>query len=124
MRAWNDAVVTRADERAAKLIARDAIVIGAGGAEQVLRTPEDAVAWTRTLPCAGLVRKLQTHQDIVTVTFLLGNREAGTCAAAGGTLTAEFEVRDRRIVFFRELSRAAAPAPAPAAAPTKTPSGG
>ena len=99
-------------------------MIGAGGAEQVLRTPEDAVAWTRALPCAGLVRKLQTHQDIVTVTFLLGNREAGTCAAAGGTMTAEFEVRHRRIVFFRELSRTAAPVAAPAAAPAPAASGG
>ena len=105
-------MVTRADDRAAKLLAVGAIVIGAGG-EQVLRTREEALAWTRTLPCAGLVRKIQTHQDIVTATFVLGDREAGSCAAAGGTMTAEFEVRHRRIVFFRELSRSAAP---PAAA--------
>ena len=112
VRAWNDAVVSRADDRAAKLLAAGAIVIGAGG-EQVLRTREEALAWTRALPCAGLVRKIQTHQDIVTATFVLGDREAGSCAAAGGTMTAEFEVRHRRIVFFRELSRSAAP---PAAA--------
>ena len=106
-------MVSRADDRAAKLFASGAIVVGADGAAQVLRTREDAVTWTRALPCAGLVRKIQTHQDIVTATFVLGDREAGSCAAAGGTLTAEFEVRHRRIVFFRELSRSAAP---PAAA--------
>ena len=105
-------MVSRADDRAAKLFASGAIVIGADGAEQVLRTREEAVTWARALPCGGLVRKLQTHKDIVTVTFLLENREAGSCAAAGGTMTAEFEVRHRRIVFFRELSRSAAPAPA------------
>ena len=118
VRAWNDSVVTRADDRAAKLFAPGAIVVGAGGAEQVLRTPEDAIAWSRALPCDGLVRKIQTHQDIVTVTFLLGNREAGSCAAAGGTMTAEFEIRHKRIVFFRELSRTAAPPPAPTPAPS------
>lgn len=96
-------MVSRADDRAAKLLAAGAIVIGAGG-EQVLQTREEAVAWTRALPCAGLVRKIETHQDIVTATFLLGDRETGSCAARGGTMTAEFEVRHNRIVFFRQLS--------------------
>ena len=73
-----------------------------------MKTSFDAVAWMRTLPCAGLVKTIQTHQDIVTATFVLGDREAGSCAARGGTMTAEFEVRDNRIVAFRQLSSSAA----------------
>ena len=104
MRAWSDAVNSGDDARAAKLLARGAIVVE-GASEQVLYTPADAERWSRAQPCGGLVRTLETNRDIVTVTFLLGDRGApGSCAAAGGTLTAEFEVRHKRIVFFRRLS--------------------
>ena len=104
MRAWSDAVNSGEDARAATLLARGAVVIE-GASEQVLHTPADAERWSRTQPCGGLVRTLRTHRDIVTVTFLLGDRGTpGSCAAAGGTLTAEFQVLHKRIVFFRRLS--------------------
>ena len=109
MRAWNDGVTTAQDDRAAKLIARNAVVID-GGKEQVLHDIAEAAAWNRSRPCAGLVRALTTHRDIVTVTLLLGDRAKGSCAARNGTSTVEFEVRGNRIVFIRTLYSTPAPA--------------
>jgi hypothetical protein len=112
VRAWNDGVTTGQDDRAAKLIARDAVVID-GASERVLHDVTAAAAWNRSLPCAGLVRKLTTHRDIVTVTLLLGDRSQGSCAARNGTRTLEFEVRNNKIVFVRTLASTPAPAGAP-----------
>lgn len=103
VRAWSDAVNTAENERAAKLFAGGAITV-VGATERSLHTREEAIAWTAALPCAGLVRKLATHQDIVTVLFLLGDRERGSCAARNGTATIEFEVRHNKIVFYRQLA--------------------
>ena len=109
VRAWNDGVATAQDDRAATLFARDAVVID-GDEEQVLDGLAAAAAWNRSRPCAGLIRKLTTHRDIVTVTLLLGDREEGSCAARNGTSTLEFEVHSNKIVFIRMLSSTPAPA--------------
>lgn len=103
VRAWGDAIATGEDERAAKLLARGAIVIQ-GDRERTLRTEADAIAWNAEISCAASVRKITTHQDIVTATYRLGHREPGSCKAAGGTLISEFEVRGEKIVFYRELA--------------------
>lgn len=102
VRAWGDAVATGEDERAAKLLARGAIVIQ-GDSELTLRTEEEAIAWNAGISCAASVRRITTHHDIVTATYRLGHREPGSCKAAGGTLISEFEVRGEKIVFYREL---------------------
>lgn len=109
VRAWNDGVTTAQDDRAATLFARDAVVLD-GDQEQVLHDIPAAAAWNRSRPCAGLVRTLTTHRDIVTVTLLLGDRAKGSCAARNGTSTMEFEVRGNKIVFIRMLSSTPAPA--------------
>jgi hypothetical protein len=103
VRAWGDAVATGEDERAATLLAPGAIVIQ-GDRELTLRTEEDAIAWNAEISCAAGVRKITTHQDIVTVTYRLGHREPGSCQVPGGTLISEFEVRGEKIVFYRELA--------------------
>lgn len=104
VRAWSDAVNTGENERAADLLGRGAIVIQ-GAREQVLSTQADAVAWNHGLTCTSEVVRIQTHRDIVTTTFRLGDRgDEGSCATAGGTATVEFEVRHDRIVFLRQLS--------------------
>lgn len=117
VRAWSDAVNTGDDARAASQLARGAIVI-ANGRTLTLKTAADAEAWSRSLRCAGIVRSLATHKDIVTVTFLLSDRGTITCPGAGGTATDEFEVRSRRIVFFRQLSSTPPGAPLPPASTT------
>lgn len=112
VRAWSDAVNSGDYARAGKLLADGAVVIE-GDSEQLLRTREDAERWSRSRPCGGLVQTITTHRDIVTATFLLSDRGApGGCAAAGGTLTAEFQVRRKLIVFFRRLSGSPPPAAA------------
>jgi hypothetical protein len=111
VRAWSDAVNTGENDRAASQLGRGAIVIQ-GADERVLHTQADAVAWNQALPCASLVMKIQTHKDIVTATFRLGDRGVkGSCAAAGGTATIEFEVRHNLIVFLRQLSSTPPPSP-------------
>ena len=120
VRAWSDAVNTGQDERAAQLLAKGAIAIR-GTSETVLRDEAQATAWNQAQRCAGLPQKVQTHADIVTVTFALRDREQGSCTARGGTATWEFEVRKGRIVFLRLLAAApAAHLPAAAPAPATT----
>jgi hypothetical protein len=111
IRAWGDAVATGDDVRAAKLFAEDAIVVEPV-AERVLESVEDATAWNKSLRCAGRIKNITTHGDIVTATFVLGDRAEGSCAVRGGTTTTEFEVRANKIVFVRELSSTPAPAAA------------
>lgn len=113
VRAWSDAVNMGEDESAAKLLARGAIVVE-GTRETVLGTTAEAVAWNEARRCGGLPQKVQTHADIVTVTFRLEHRTEGSCADHGASATYEFEVRKGRILFLRRLALT----PAPAAAAT------
>lgn len=110
VRAWGDAVATGDDVRAAKLFAEDAIVVERTS-ERVLDSVDAATAWNKSLHCAGRVKSITTHGDIVTATFVLEDRTKGSCSARGGTTTTEFEVRANKIVFVRELSNAPAPPP-------------
>lgn len=104
VRAWGDAVNSGDNERAAKLLADDAIIVW-GAEDRVLREEADAVAWNAARRCSGLVQSITTHGDIVTATFQLDHRrDRGSCPTAGGTETVEFEVRRKHIVFLRRLA--------------------
>ncbi len=92
------------NEAAAKLFAQGAEVIQ--GRSFVLETEEEATFFNASLPCSGEIVELESDGDTVTATFRLGNRETSPCDAPGAEATAQFRVRDGKIVLWQQLPSA------------------
>ena len=107
-RAWSEALNAGDNEAAADLFAVGARIQQAG---LVLRvsTREVAAAWNASLPCAGEIVELETEGDVATATFVLSDRKTSACDAPGGRATAEFTVRDGKIVLWRQTDGEEAP---------------
>jgi len=102
VRAWSEALNTGDDEAAADLFAPGAEVIQ-GDARARLQTRADAVLFNRSLPCSGRIVRVQSDEDGVTATFLLGDRPQSACDAPGVEVRAFFRVADGKITLWHQL---------------------
>lgn len=102
VRAWSVALNKGDNEAAAALFATDAEVIQ-GPLDVRLHTRRIAVAFNESLPCAGVISDLVRDGDVVTATFVLGQRPGVACDGPGQRATATFTVRNGKIVVWRQL---------------------
>jgi limonene-1,2-epoxide hydrolase len=110
VRAWSKALNAGQNDRAADLFASGAEVVQ-DGSEIRLRGHRDAVDFNRALPCSGRIVELRTRGNLVTATFVLGDRESSRCDGPGQRARAVFRVRGGKIVLWHQL-------PGPATVPT------
>jgi hypothetical protein len=103
VRAWSRALNAGDNEAAADLFADGARVLQ-GDRTIRLATHADAVAFNASLPCSGTIVSLESGEDTVTATFVLGDRPASACDAPGATAAAAFELdEDGKIVRWEQL---------------------
>ncbi len=102
VRAWSEALNTGNDEAAADLFAPGAEVIQ-GDLRGRLRTRSDAVRFNRSLPCSGRIVRVESEEDGVTATFLLGDRPRSACDAPGVEVRAYFRVEKGKITLWHQL---------------------
>jgi hypothetical protein len=98
------------DDEAADLFAPGARVVQ-GDRLFVLRTHRDAVNWNAGLPCSGRVVSIKRRGDLVTATFLLGERPHHLCDGPGAEATAVFRIRDGKIVLWHQAGAQPPPQP-------------
>jgi len=67
--------------------------------------------WNRGLPCSGTIVALETKGDVVTATFLLGDRPRHSCDAPGVKAETVLAVRDGKIVLWHEIASEGVPTP-------------
>jgi hypothetical protein len=100
-RAWSAALDRNDNEAASRLFADGAQVVQGG--ELDLRSHQDFVRWTASLPCGGTITSVsQTRADEVIVTFRLTERPRHACDAPGADAAAIFRVRDGKIVLWHQ----------------------
>ncbi len=102
VRAWSEALNTGDDEAAADLFAPGAEVIQ-GNARGRLRTHAEAVLFNRSLPCSGRIVRVESKEDGITATFLLGDRPRSACDAPGVEVRAFFRVANGKITLWHQL---------------------
>jgi hypothetical protein len=101
IRGWTEAMYRGDYDKAARYFATDAIV------QQVetifLRTHEDALAWTRSLPCRAKVTGVKREKNgVLLASFDLFPGVRGTCPE-GGNARVRFFIRGGKIETFRQL---------------------
>jgi limonene-1,2-epoxide hydrolase len=110
VRAWSAALNRNDNAAAARLFAPNARIIQ-GPLDARLTTPQLALAFNASLPCAGRITRITVKGDRATATFVLGHRPKHTCSATKGEKAAAvFVVRNGKIVLWEEV-------PVPAGAP-------
>jgi limonene-1,2-epoxide hydrolase len=103
VRAWSHALNEGDNETAAKLFAKDAMVIQ-GTKHLKLHALRDAIAWNAGLPCAGELLQIENNGDESTATFRLYNRPKSECDGPGGLASAVFTVKRGKIVVWRQIA--------------------
>jgi hypothetical protein len=69
-----------------------------------LTSPQLALAFNASLPCAGKIVRITVSGNRATATFVLGHRPKHTCQAAPGEKAAAvFVVRGGKIVLWEEV---------------------
>jgi limonene-1,2-epoxide hydrolase len=111
VRAWSKALNANHNDAAARLFARNALVIQ-GGLELLLKTHTLAREFNASLPCAGRIVRIQVHGNRAVATFVLGKRPKHTCDGPGQKAAALFVVRRGKIVLWEQVP---VPAPGPTA---------
>jgi len=106
IRGWNDAVNAGDFDRAGDYFERGATVEQQG--EIKLNTPDDAEAFSRSLPCRSDVTDVDSEDGSSIAAFRLREGRDGDCAA-GGTARVRFVIRDGKIREWRQLPEAPAP---------------
>src|SRR3954447_22176481 len=109
VRRWSQALNSNDNQAAAELFARRARVVQPG--VDVRLTPQLAVAFNASLPCAGKITRIQRHGNRVVATFVLGERPRHRCDAPGVKAAALFVVKNGLIVLWQQV-------PVPADTPT------
>jgi len=103
VRAWSSALNANHNEAAARLFAPNARVVQ-GPLDARLTSPQLALAFNASLPCAGRIVRLTVKGDRATATFVLGHRPRHTCnAPRGEKAAAVFLVRAGKIVLWEEV---------------------
>ena len=102
VRAWSEALNSGDNEAAADLFAANATVMQPGYIER-FRSRDDAIAFNRSLPCAGEIVELKVEDNQVLATFLLGDRPASPCDGPGQQAMAIFVVEDGKIVVWQQV---------------------
>jgi limonene-1,2-epoxide hydrolase len=112
VRAWSAALNRNDNAAAAKLFAPNARILQ-GPLDARLTSPQLALAFNASLPCAGRIVRITVKGTRATATFVLGHRPKHKCTAAPGEKAAAvFDVRDGKIVLWEEV-----PVPAKSGAP-------
>jgi limonene-1,2-epoxide hydrolase len=115
VRAWSAALNRNDNAAAAKLFAPNAHIIQ-GPLDGRLTTPQLALAFNSSLPCAGKIIRLTIKGNQAVATFVLGHRPKHTCTAAHGEKAAAlFVVRNGKIVLWEEVAVPAAKSGGPPA---------
>jgi hypothetical protein len=107
VRAWSAALNSDDNEGAAALFATGAHAIQ-GPYDVTLTSHQMAVEFNAALPCAGKIVQLQRDGNVVTATFVLGNRPGSRCDGPGQTATAAFTVQDGKIAVWEQVPEAKA----------------
>jgi len=103
VRAWSKALNANDNEAAGGLFAKNARVIQ-GPLDVRLTTPQLALAFNSSLPCAGRIVRITVKGERATATFVLGHRPNHTCTAKHGERAAAvFVVRDGKITLWEEV---------------------
>jgi SnoaL-like protein len=103
VRAWSAALNRNDNASAALLFAPNARIIQ-GPLDVRLTSPQLALAFNSSLPCAGRITRITVKGDRATATFVLGKRPKHTCNATKGEKAAAlFVVRDGKIVLWQEV---------------------
>jgi limonene-1,2-epoxide hydrolase len=114
VRAWSTALNANDNAAAAKLFAPNARILQ-GPLNARLTSPQLAVAFNASLPCAGRITRITVTGDRATATFVLGHRPRHTCTAARGEKAAAvFVVRAGKIVLWEQVPVPKAPGGVPA----------
>jgi hypothetical protein len=104
---WSQAINGGDDEAAAKLFAKDAVVIQ-DGQRLTLATGADALAFNASLPCGAKVVGKTTEKGDVTTTFTLTRRPGHMCDGTGQAVVTLFTVVDGKITLWHQLPSGAA----------------
>jgi limonene-1,2-epoxide hydrolase len=103
VRAWSAALNRNDNAAAARLFAPNARIIQ-GPLDARLSTPQLALAFNASLPCAGRITRITVKGNRATATFVLGHRPRHTCSATKGEKAAAvFVVRNGKIVLWEEV---------------------
>jgi len=103
VRRWSAALNANDNASAALLFAPNARVLQ-GPLDVRLTTPQLAVAFNASLPCAGRITRITTKGNRATATFVLGHRPKHVCRAKPGEKAAAlFVVRGGKIVLWEEV---------------------
>jgi len=100
--AWTKALDGGDDAAAAKLFAKDAIVVQAGR-RLTLAGQAEALSFNASLPCGATVVSEQTAGSEVTATFTLTSRPGHRCDGTGQSAVTVFEVSGGKITLWHEL---------------------
>jgi len=103
VRAWSAALNRNDNAAAARLFAPNARVIQ-GPLDARLTSPQLALEFNASLPCAGRIVQITVKGNRATATFVLGRRPRHTCTATRGEKAAAlFVVRNGKIVLWEEV---------------------
>ncbi len=103
VRAWSAALNANRNEDAAALFAPNAEIIE-GTVDVRLATHALAVAFNRSLPCAGHIVALEVRRDAAVATFVLGHRPGHKCDGPGDKAAALFVVRGGKIIVWERVA--------------------
>ena len=104
---WSQAINGGDDEAAAKLFAKDAVVVQ-DGQRLTLATEADALAFNASLPCGARVVEKETDGNDVTTTFTLTRRPGHMCDGTGEAVVTVFRISDGKITLWHQLPSGAA----------------
>ena len=103
VRAWSAALNRNDNAAAAALFAPNARILQ-GPLDARLTSPQLALAFNASLPCAGRIVRITVKGTRATATFVLGRRPKHKCnAAPGEKAAAVFDVRNGKIVLWEEV---------------------
>jgi limonene-1,2-epoxide hydrolase len=103
VRGWSAALDRGDNDRAARYFAAGAQVVQ-GGTVTRLRSEAAAIAFNRSLPCAGRIVDLRVEGSDVTAIFVLSDRPGSLCDGPGQKASAVIRVRGGRIVLWHQVA--------------------
>ena len=101
VRQWSAALDRNDNSTAALLFAPGARVVQPG--VDVRLTPDLALAFNESLPCAGKIVRLSVSGNRVVAVFVLGERPKHKCDGPGQKAAALFVVRDGKITLWEQI---------------------